>query len=186
MTDSTLHYVDLWKKQSELFWRTVYSVPFIGIAIFAGWFGLEMKQQFHLSQFLLVAGILIMGVQMAILYRMAQYLNAFHEAARDLMPEVPKSFCGLSGYRIGVAIPSILVVLFIIMFFLNPSPTAGDKSQKPAESSEVQKLETKDKSKSDAPAIKAEQDGADQPATAPKSKQEGKEKPKSESEARSQ
>ena len=88
-----LHYVDLWKKQSELFWRTVYSVPFIGIAIFAGWFALESGKNDALSQYLLIAGILIMLVQMAILYRMSQYLNAFRQAASTLIPKVPSYHC---------------------------------------------------------------------------------------------
>lgn len=114
MTDN-LHYVDLWKKQSELFWRTVYSVPFIGIAIFAGWYGLETQEQQTLSQYLLVAGILIMLVQMAILYRMAQYLNAFRNAADTLIPSVSPAFLGLTGYRIGVAVPVILIALFSLM-----------------------------------------------------------------------
>jgi hypothetical protein len=129
MTEN-LHYVDLWKKQSELFWRTVYSVPFIGIAVFAGWFGLESGKDGELGQYLLIAGILIMLVQMAILYRMSQYLNAFREAADTLIPSVPSAFWGLSGYRIGVAAPVILVVFFSVMLFVDIKPS--EEAKKPS------------------------------------------------------
>lgn len=128
MTEN-LHYVDLWKKQSELFWRTVYSVPFIGIAIFAGWYGLESKGQLNLSQYLLIAGILIMLVQMAILYRMAQYLNAFRDAAGTLIPSVPPAFLKLTGYRIGVAIPAILIVLFSLMLCVDVVQNEQNQAQ---------------------------------------------------------
>lgn len=128
MTEN-LHYVDLWKKQSELFWRTVYSIPLIGMAIFAGWYALESKEQFALSQYLLIAGILIMLVQMVILYRMAQYLNAFRGAADTLIPSVPSALLGLTGYRIGVAIPVILIVLFLFMLRVDIEPTSQVEEQ---------------------------------------------------------
>lgn len=119
---SNLHYIELWKKQSELFWRTVYSVPFIGIAVFAGWFGLESGNNTILSGYILIAGILIMLVQVAILYRMSQYLNAFRHAADKLIPSVPPAFLGLTGYRIGVAVPVILAAFFSVMFFVDITP----------------------------------------------------------------
>lgn len=118
MSDN-LHLIELWKKQSELFWRTVYSVPVVGIAIFAGWYALQGKHQTDLSHYLIYAGIAIMLLQTVILRRMAQYLNAFRRAAGDLIPDVPNALLGLSGYRLGTLVPIILIVLLVFMRFMN-------------------------------------------------------------------
>ncbi|MEQ8577190.1 MAG: hypothetical protein RIC57_10080 [Balneola sp.] len=114
--------VDLWIYQSELFWRTVYSVPFVAIAILAGWYALMSNEQLILSQSLLIAGILIMLVQMLILYRMSQYLNAFKKEAKkqNHLPEVDNALFGLTGYRIGTSVPVILIGLFLFILFLFP------------------------------------------------------------------
>ncbi len=113
-----LHYVDIWKKQSELFWRTVYAAPVIGVAVLAGSYGLKNAGDYTLSILLLIAGIIAMSIQMAILVRMSQYLIAFRKAADKLIPAVPSARFGLTGYCLGVATSVFLILLFVVMLFL--------------------------------------------------------------------
>ncbi|MEQ8525274.1 hypothetical protein [Gracilimonas sp.] len=134
--------VDLWIYQSELFWRTVYSVPFVAIAILAGWYALISNEQLLLGQSLLVAGILIMFVQMLILYRMSQYLNAFKKEARkqNHLPKVEDALLGLTGYRIGTSVPVILIGLFLFILILYPKFEVSDNHERENEvSTEIRK-----------------------------------------------
>ena len=117
---TNLHYVELWKMQSELFWRTVYAIPFIGVAVIAGWYAAESGGDGDLGNYLLLAGIAVMVVQMMILARMAQYMNAFRRAADSLIPSVPPSSVGFSGFQIGVSVPIIIAMLLSVMLFLDP------------------------------------------------------------------
>jgi hypothetical protein len=63
-----------------------------------------------------------MLVQVAILYRMAQYLNTFRNAAGDAIRHVPEAIIGLSGYRIGIAILVIMIALFTATLALEVEP----------------------------------------------------------------
>ncbi|WP_146149968.1 hypothetical protein [Caballeronia novacaledonica] len=114
------HFVDLWVKQSELFWRTVYSVPLIASAVFAGWYALEVADQERLAGWLLTGGVLVMAIQVAVLHRMAVYLNVFRRAADTLIPRVSEPPFGLSGFRIGVAVPVLVMLFFIALRVINP------------------------------------------------------------------
>ncbi len=107
--------VDAWLQQSALMWRSVYSVPVVAIAVFAGWYALDQKSQLLLSIAVLLSGVLIMLIQWAIIRRMAEYLNALRDAVDDGLPSTPKPILGLAGYRIASSIPLILTGLFLIM-----------------------------------------------------------------------
>ena len=126
--------VDAWTKQSELFWRTVYQTPVIATAVFAGWYALQVAEQLKLSNWLLALGVLTMFVQVAILARMAAYLNALRDAAGHLLPRipplwhsffafirVPKASALLTGFRMGTAMP-LLIAAFFLLLLLAPPP----------------------------------------------------------------
>lgn len=121
MADDPKHYVDLWTKQSQLFWQTVYQVPVLAGAMFAGWFALKSAAQSQLAQGVLAVGFLSMLVQVLILHRMSQYLNTFRKAADRLIPTVPSAFIGLNGYRLGVAVPELIAIFFAVLFWLEPN-----------------------------------------------------------------
>lgn len=133
------HYVDLWMKQSQLFWQTVYQVPFIAGAMFAGWFALKSAAQDSLAQGLLCIGIVSMAVQVLILRRMAQYLVTFRQAADRLIPSVPSAIAGLSGYILGTVVPVLIVFFFVALLIWSPSfnTTEPPSSQSTAVTSPV-------------------------------------------------
>ena len=121
MDTENKHYVDLWMKQSKLFWQTVYQFPVIAGALFAGWFALKSAAQDSLAQGLLCIGMLSMVVQILILKRMAQYLVTFRQAADRLIPNVPPAIAGMSGYILGAVVPILIMVFFVALFFWSPS-----------------------------------------------------------------
>ena len=121
MSTDNKHYVDLWTKQSQMFWTTVYQVPIIAGAMFAGWFALKSASQDFLAQALLVVGVISMVVQVLILKRMSQYLNTFRQAADRLIPSVPAAFAGLSGYVLGTAVPALIALFFLVLFIWSPA-----------------------------------------------------------------
>ena len=115
--------IDVWVKQSDLMWRTVYATPAIATALFAGWYAV-LDTRMVLANFILAAGILMMGVQGLILHRMANYLNALRQEAGSALPPVPrpvwvKKLKGPAGYQLAVAVPAILGALFAIMLMLS-------------------------------------------------------------------
>lgn len=114
------HYVELWTKQSQLFWQTVYQVPIIAGAMFAGWFALKSASQDLLAQVLLLVGFLSMTVQILILKRMSQYMNTFRQAADRLIPSVPAAFGSLTGYILGIAVPALIGLFFIVLLIWSP------------------------------------------------------------------
>lgn len=120
MDANSKHYVELWMKQSQLFWQTVYQVPVIAGAMFAGWFALKSATQDALAQGLLVVGVLSMAVQVLILKRMAQYLNTFRQAADRLIPSVPPAFVGLTGYVLGTIVPVLIACFFVALLIWSP------------------------------------------------------------------
>lgn len=121
MITDNKHYVELWTKQSQMFWATVYQVPIISGAMFAGWFALKSASQDPLAQALLVVGMMSMVVQVLILKRMSQYLNTFRQAAEGLIPNVPSAFAGLNGYVLGTAVPALIALFFLILFIWSPA-----------------------------------------------------------------
>ena len=116
MSSDKDRYVDLWMKQSQLFWQTVQQVPVLAGAIFAGWFALQSASHHVLALGLLVVGVLSMIVQVLVLLRMTQYLNAFRDAADRQIPTVPSSVLGLTGYRLGISIPCMVAIFFCALF----------------------------------------------------------------------
>ena len=123
-----LHLVELWTQQSSLFWQTVYRVPIFATAIFVGWYVLHSNEQEVLAVLLLCLGIFTMIVQVAILARMAQYLNVFRDAAGHLIPHVksPK-YRLLTGFRLGIAVPLSIAVFFALLV-MAPSHLSKKKS----------------------------------------------------------
>jgi hypothetical protein len=121
MNTDNKHYLDLWTKQSQMFWTTVYQVPIIAGTMFAGWFALKSASQDLLAQAILAVGLMSMVVQVLILRRMSQYLNTFRLAADQLIPSVPAPFAGLSGYVLGTAVPALIAVFFLILFIWSPA-----------------------------------------------------------------
>ena len=110
--------IDVWMMQSAMMWRTVYTTPFVGIAIFAGWYSVRRAGEPVLAQTILLLGVVMMLIQFAILYRMSQYLNALRQEIGGAFPTMPKPKSGLYGYRIVRAIPLLLTVLFILLLVM--------------------------------------------------------------------
>lgn len=123
--------VDLWMKQSELFWKVTFATPLIEIAVLTAWYNVWKTCNLSLSQVALAMGIFIMGVQMLILWRHAQYLNTFRQAADSLIPRVPRALLGLTGYRLGVAIPFMICVVHIGMLVALPVPKSCEVALSP-------------------------------------------------------
>jgi len=140
MDPDNKHYVELWMKQSQLFWQTVYQVPVIAGAMFAGWFALKSASQDLLAQGLLGVGILSMAVQVLILKRMAQYLVTFREAADTLIPAVPDAFAGMSGFILGNVVPVLIAVFFGVLLVWSPSFSAFAQRSTTASSATVNVL----------------------------------------------
>lgn len=120
MESEDRHAVDLWAAQSQLFWQTVYQVPVIAGAMFAGWFALKTAAQDQLAQGLLIVGILSMLVQVLVLGRMAQYLNTLRDAVGEPLLSVPSAFWGLTGHILGSTVPVLMAIFFLVLLIWSP------------------------------------------------------------------
>jgi hypothetical protein len=115
--------MDLWTKQSDLMWRTVYATPAIAAAIFAGGYAVLKDNKPTLAIWVLVVGVLMMIVQGLILHRMSLNLNVLRDAVGDGFPRVERakiipSWDALrlpTGYQLAVSVPIILGTLFALM-----------------------------------------------------------------------
>jgi hypothetical protein len=120
---------DIWVKQSDLMWRTVYTTPAIATAIFVGWYVIwrdgALTGKLFLADAILGVGTFIMIIQGLIIHRMARYLNVLRGALGDALPHVAPSglFRGKLrlplGYELAIAVPSALGLLFAAMFVMS-------------------------------------------------------------------
>lgn len=116
--------VDVWVKQSELMWRTVYTTPAIATAVFAGWYVVAESKK-PLAYAVLGVGVFMMALQGLVIHRMARYLNVLRRAVGDDLPHVSAArvpYVGVplpKGNHLAVALPIILGLLFSLMMLLS-------------------------------------------------------------------
>ena len=83
--------MDLWSKQSDQMWRTVYATPAIAAAIFAGWYAVLKDNKPNLAMLVLFVGILMMVIQALVLHRMSLYLNMLRASVGKELPHVERA-----------------------------------------------------------------------------------------------